>query len=727
MRRLKAISCALALILAASSAQAAQLFVDNGATYTVSSNISFNQEFIGLHGTGVINQSSFTNNVTQTFGELSLGYYAGSNGTYNLSGGTLIARNEEIGRQGVGTFNQSGGTNIATFLILGEKVGSSGTYNLSGGSITGDSGGASISIGDQGVGIFNQTGGTNNAHDLSLGTWIGSGTYNLSGGSITGAFFESVGETGTGIFNQSGGTNQTMHLVVGNTATYGGNGTYNLSGGSLTASNFESIGYGALGVGSFNQTGGTNLVAYLLVGDSGGSGTYNLSGGSLSSTGQGIGYGGIGTFNQTGGSNQTELLYVVGAGPGTSGTYNLSGGSLTTTNYESIGYRALGVSTFNQSGGTNQTDYIFVGDGGTGTYNLSGGSLSAPNQRIGFLGGIGIFNQCGGSNLSNYIYVGDGSTGTYNLSGGSLSSLGQAIGYDTGSIGTFNQSGGSNNVNLLILGRYGGSGTYNLSGGELSSDSQYIGGWGIGTFNQSSGSNQTNYLYLGMSGSSGGHWFQGVGTYNLSGGTLSVGDEVIGHRGNGSFLQTGGVHSIAGNLTLAADPGSSGSLAFLGGALTVGGNYIQNAGGSLALGIASASNYQKIAIGGTASLNGTLTPVRLGNGPLGGRVFSGVLTAARGLNGTLTLVDPWISPTLCWRQRYSNTSLDLLVARDYTNPGLGLSANQAAVGAGLNGLAGITSGDLGGVLNTIDNLSNGSEVASAFQQISPDKAASLAT
>lgn len=265
-----------------------------------------------------------------------------------------------------------------------------------------------------------------------------------------------------------------------------------------------------------------------------------------------------------------------------------------------------------------------------------------------------------------------------------------------------------------------GSGTYNLSGGNLSADSETIGYRGTGVFNQSGGSNIVAHdLVLG-------YRTTGVGVYTLSGGTLSVNHEFIGYEGNGSFIQTGGVHSVAGNLTLGTNPGSKASLAFLGGNLAVGGNYTQNANGSLALGIAAASNYQKINIGGTASLNGTLTPVLLGYRPLGNQVFT-VLTAAGGLNGTLTLTDPWIGPTLYWQQRYYADRLDLLTARDYDHPGLGLNSNQAAVGAMLNGLAGAASGDLGGALDALDRLPTNGEVQDAFKQISPDKAASLTT
>ena len=88
-------------------------------------------------GRGAMTQSAGTA-TTNPGWDFVLGYGANSTGTYTLSGtGTLVANQSEyVGLYGNGTFNHSAGTNtIATatgFFDIGTFAGSSGTYNLSG-------------------------------------------------------------------------------------------------------------------------------------------------------------------------------------------------------------------------------------------------------------------------------------------------------------------------------------------------------------------------------------------------------------------------------------------------------------------------------------------------------------------------------------------------------------------------------------------------------------------
>ena len=115
------------------------------------------KRFIGNSGTGIFTQSGGTNSASSY---LYLGYYAGSSGTYSLSGGGLLSvgGNEFVGYSGTGSFAQSGGTNSAPGLWLGFNTGGSGTYNLSG------SGLLSVPyqfIGNSGSGSFTQSAGTN--------------------------------------------------------------------------------------------------------------------------------------------------------------------------------------------------------------------------------------------------------------------------------------------------------------------------------------------------------------------------------------------------------------------------------------------------------------------------------------------------------------------------------------------------------------------------------------
>ena len=77
-------------------------------------------------------------------------------GTYNLSGsGQLSSLSEAIGYSGTGVFTQSGGTNSASLLYIAALSGSNGTYNLNGGTLALDY----LAIGS-GTGAFNFNGGT---------------------------------------------------------------------------------------------------------------------------------------------------------------------------------------------------------------------------------------------------------------------------------------------------------------------------------------------------------------------------------------------------------------------------------------------------------------------------------------------------------------------------------------------------------------------------------------
>jgi hypothetical protein len=138
---------------------------------------------------------------------------------------------------------------------------------------------------------------------------------------------------------------------------------YDLSGGSLRAKT-QYIGY--VGTGNFSQSGGTNIVTDLFLGQyAGADGTYDLAGGSLGTLwSQNVGYTGRGTFNQSGGTNLVRFALYVGEYAGSDGTFNLSGGLLTSGGSTILGY-----------------------DGNAhGVMNITGGSLAATGPMILALG-----------------------------------------------------------------------------------------------------------------------------------------------------------------------------------------------------------------------------------------------------------------------------------------------------------------------------------------------------
>ncbi len=709
--------------------------INNGGTAQISTNdAAANTLTVGDSATGNVQQTS--NGLGVAF-QLVVGKQAGSTGAYTLSGTGVLTGAQYIGWSGTGTFTQNGGTNGAGGLFLGYSTGGSGTYNLNSGILTSI---VSQYIGYGGTGVFTQEGGINSTNRLELGVNNGStGTYNLNAGTLAVDTFLQIGISGTGTLTQKAGTtatvSQDLYLgydppLLGNP---GGRGTYNLQGGTLTAQ-AEYIGYS--GTGTFNHgmaapfagtnTGPPIMDMHLYLGyNSTGNGTYNLGGtGTLTAQTEYIGYSGTGIFNQSGGTNSAGVGgWRLGYNTGANGTYNLSGTGSLSGQFGYVGYSGTGL--FQQSGGTNSVGGLYLGrnSGASGTYNLSGsGSLSASAELIGFFG-TGIFNQSGGTNSAGvggyYLGYNTGANGTYNLSGtGSLSATNEYIG-ESGT-GTFIQDGGTNTITgELNLGHNPlSSGTYELRSGSLSAGFMIVGDWGSGTFTQSGGTNSVGGLILGKG------MAVGSGTYNLSGtGSLAVGSNLyVGHDSPGIFIQTGGTNTVTGNMQIS----NNSAYKFLGGSLSVGGNYTQNAGGTLEIGIASAASYGNFGVGGTASLAGTMRPVLQGGYiPDYGQVFN-IITATGGRFGTFdTLADQQITPIKSWDPIYNANSFDLQVLADFTPAGVSLTPNQQAVGNMLDEVAGSATGDLNDVLNAIGNLPTGGSIADAYQQISPDKAAAL--
>ncbi len=241
---------------------------------------------MGLSGTGTFTQSSGTNSITNG---LNLGWYAGSNGTYNISGsGSLFAASEFVGVSGNGTFTQSGGVNSLStsgVLSLGYTSSANGSYNLSGSGLLYA---PTEFIGESGMGTFNQSAGTNNVGYLYVGVFTG-GSYNLSGSGVLSAANEFIALSGSGTFTQSGGTNAATSSFF----LFGG-GEYDLTGGALLVSGMQGTG------GTFNLGGGT-LVAgagfstsqAMTLSGSGGNGNINTAGYAVTFSGALSGPGGL--------------------------------------------------------------------------------------------------------------------------------------------------------------------------------------------------------------------------------------------------------------------------------------------------------------------------------------------------------------------------------------------------------------------------------------------------
>ena len=278
-----------------------------------------------------------------------------------------------------------------------------------------------------------------------------------------------------------------------------------------------------------------------------------------------------------------------------------------------IGSNTGNTGRLDQTAGTLSTgagNWMWVGEGGgTGTYNLSGtGSLTAGALNVGAWGNAGA---TGTANINT--------SGTVDLTAGN----GRPFGFgdasllvgENGSTGTFNLQSGT--VNAAFSSRFaqgtGSSATLTISGGSLNTTGEFqFGRSATATATQSGGTNaSTSYFVIGRDSG-------GIGTYNLSGGTVNAattgGFAVLGSfsgaQGTLNVSGTGTFNSSVGGMII----GESGT-----GILTLSGNGVVNIG---------TNGYQ---LGANASGVGTLN---LNGGTLqGGSVFKGTGTGTFNFNG----------------------------------------------------------------------------------------------
>ena len=558
-------------------------------------------------------------------------------GRYELVDGTVTSQVTLVGNISPGSVLQTGGIFNAGNLLIGRSgsftefgsVTETSTFDLQAGQL--NTTGTTIS--QFGMGTFNHTGGDHNViGNLVIGEQTAlvdpfpglgrvlQGIYNLSGGglNVVGDTVLGAADDSKGTFNQSGGVvTLTGNLVIASGSN--AEGTFNLTGsGVLTVTGDVALGRGGLGVFTQNGVNTQHTVGGTLylgggfgqVGDpfAGGetsftNGIYNLESGTLQTGATWIGEAAVGVFNQSGGNHTTGSILLGNCGgclgANSNGTYNLTGGDL---NVGSLTVSGFGRGLFSQSGGTaTVSGDMVVGSapalGGTptreGFVTLSGGVLSvlgkttvgAGNDFFGDPllspepGAKGTFTQSGGAaTYANDIIIGgygiiNGGTGSYVLSGpGSVLVDGgnsTMIIAQQGATGSFTQSAGSVSVTgFLIIGEDAGAvGTYTLSGGTVTAGNTILGGGfvgtpgagGAGTFIQSGGTFQTGFLNIG----GGGFAQKGQGSYTLSAGNLVVdGSLNMGNDVGGSalFTQTGGAVLVnglaAGNNGLYVNNGS---------------------------------------------------------------------------------------------------------------------------------------------------------------------------
>lgn len=621
---------------------------------------------VGVGGPGSFTQSGGTNDITRA---LILGELAAGDGHYALTAGTLkVATDENVGEAGTGVFDQTGGEQtVSGNLTVAGQQGAVGTYSLKNSNLTvgtaGQAGTGVLTVGRSGTGAFTQAGGDVELEgDLVVGKEAdGTGEYTLKGGTLNGTGDAVVGAAGHGTFNHNDGTHGANRVVVGRDA--GGHGTYTQAAG--TTNGPAGIDVGSHGYGDFYHFGGTvaTYLGALRVGaESDGRGTYTLADGAeLQAKSEVVGDAGHGDLVQIGGTNHVGLsqegvisgtLYVGGQAGGR-GTYTLSGGEVKALNI-TVGHHGGGL--FAQSGGTvtlplngsptdPQGDLLVVGDSPdvTARYQMTGGTLDVQEEHVGEnpLGGgseqaTGVFHQEGGVHTvgAKGLYVGmnAGSFGVYELQSDhpdfdahKLSALGVTVGYQ--GHGRFVHSAGLHEVgtanshaDLVIADKAGSFGEYRLSdqstvGGASSqllvSGNETVGRLGLGAFTQTGGLHQVAGTLTVAAG--------GAATYHMSGGNLQVRDETLGTNADaletsGGFDQTGGTHTVSAALTLGATNNSAGLYTLAGGTLNAGSVAVRRGAFLQSGGEANVTNDLQISAGATATLSGgTLSAANVRN------------------------------------------------------------------------------------------------------------------
>ena len=541
---------------------------------------------VGLTGTGTVTQSSGT----VSAGSLSLGVVNGSNGIYNLLGGTL---NDDaiVGDAGSGTFTNTGSThNVSGNLILGNQSTGNGTYTITGngaqttisfvpgGNGAGNPNGALI-VGNAGTGSFTQglLNGSDNptvsvAGDLVLGHQIGStGTYVLNSGNLTVGGQLAVGgqSTNNNVFTQNGGT-----LTLTNTASASpdyvnvGDSGFNPWGGALAVGG---------GIGNGDNS------------NSGGNGAYNMNGGVISTYNLLVGPTGTGIMTQTGGQVNTTFFTLGFSG---TGTYNLQGDSTSTLNAysEVVGYAGTGI--FNQSGGVNtvqtslEVGYQYPGNSpGSGAYTMTGGTLNTGNTTVGD-GEVGTFAISDAAapanhNVSGNLILGNQSTGngSYTITGNATTTISFVPGGNPS--GPINGDGVPIN-GALIVGNVGtGSFVQGLVNGSDNPTVSVAGDLVIGHLGTGAGLTQDS-----------------IGTYTINSGSLTVGGNIgvgtastandgatnpnIGGNANplNIFTQNGGTVTITGSASGNSDYAGVGTSDHTGELFIGGGAGVNNDNGS---------------------------------------------------------------------------------------------------------------------------------------------------
>jgi hypothetical protein len=551
-----------------------------------------------------------------------------NSGTANITAGTLELGNAStgtssgpfaIGPGAVMLFNTNGGTHT---LAPGSSITNTGIARLASGTLTINS---NLSIAN-----FDQQGGISNGS----GTVTITSSWTYSGGYMDGTGQTNITASATGTI--SGAAQKLLGRVLQNagTITYSGSsfdfGPQSTSAGiinNLVGATFDITGDGNMAQfwgnsahainnsGLFKKSAGTaNTVAI----------PFHLTGGSMEITAGAV-------YATAGGSFSGAFNMVFGAFTLTAGTFTLVNGAAGTGNgVVALTGATITVNTGDSGSIARLTQRRGTVNGGgiltvTNSYSFAGGTQSGTGKTIVAAGVNGTIPAASpkflGRTLENH--------GTLTYSGTALSfGIGGTVGTLNNLAGAVLNLNGDGDVDLLQPGAHAinNAGTLNRLGAGTTTIAAGISLTNTGTTNINSGTLSIANAYT-----------QTAGTTNLTSGTTL--GSTTGVNIDAGILS--GIGTVSGNLTNKGSvrPGGTGTA----GTITVTGNYTQTATGSLniELGGTGAGTFDKLAVGGLATLAGTFN-VSLINAfnPANGNTFavmtygsrSGTFTTLIGLN-----------------------------------------------------------------------------------------------
>ncbi|MCE5326656.1 MAG: PEP-CTERM sorting domain-containing protein [Planctomycetaceae bacterium] len=565
---------------------------------------------------GAVGVFSQVEGLSQMMNSLVIGNESGSDGTFILDNGNVMAGTMTVGQSGVGRMEQTGGRVIVmNDLDIGNGAGSSGSFTTSGDAYVET---MFLFVGGQGMGTFHQGGGTVQASmGMSVGSSAGTAVYQLTDGTLNTSTL-SVGVDGAGRLALEGGVLSADELLMGSSGSLTSTAMSEIRVNKLTLSGTSFATNGAMEFGNgmgFSQgttftlavSGSMTTGGALRVGHDA-EAAFMQPGGTVQSLQTEVGYEAVGQYTQIAGTHNTGGL-ILGYHALGDGTYTLSGsGALNAASMMYVGHSGSG--TFTQNGGTvtvggwislGQTTY------GGGTYEMNAGLLQAWELDVGY-GGGGEFRQVSGTVQLTGGNLNIGSLtnghGSYTISGGILNAGGSRIEIGLEGIGSFALNGGvviadevrqgmhgsisSNGYSLLRVNRLtgfdslatsgdiqighgggSGSGQVTLAADKSLSISYLTVGYSASAeFSQTGGSNSMTSLHLGESAAVQGH-------YTITAGSLAAGSSIYsGYLGQGTLTQSGGTVTAANVLYLAYALGSSGRYELEGGSFSAPSQYV---------------------------------------------------------------------------------------------------------------------------------------------------------